>query len=72
MILNPYLDLLLSAGKEILLWSLHNTNWNIICRKKPASDILLAKFEPKSSKFATVGKVNKIRVIHVYWQKKKN
>lgn len=56
----PYLDLLLSAGKEILLWD--NTTWNIICSKKPATDILLAKFEPKSNKFATVGKVKQFDI----------
>ncbi|GAA5804339.1 hypothetical protein HPULCUR_009827 [Helicostylum pulchrum] len=54
-------NLLLSAGKEILLWD--NTTWNIICSKKPATDILLAKFEPKSNKFATVGKFDRLVTI---------
>jgi hypothetical protein len=50
------LDVLLSAGKEILLWVFEET-WKVACSRKPATDILLAKFEPRSNIFATVGRV---------------
>lgn len=50
------IDILLSAGKEISLWAFEES-WKIVCNKKPATDIFLAKFEPRSDIFATVGKV---------------
>lgn len=61
------IDVLLSAGKEIHLWQLENEKWHRICNKKPATDILLAKFEPKSNTFATVGKVKLIRLTKKGW-----
>jgi WD40 repeat protein len=63
------LDILLSAGKEINLWSKKSENeqeYKLICSKKPATDILLAKFEPKSNIFATVGKFD--RLVTIWYQ----
>lgn len=60
------IDVLLSAGKEIKLWKYddNDSTWNAVCSKLPASDIILAKFEPKSNVFATLGKVCRQRMIH--------
>ena len=52
-------DVLLSAGKEIKLWKYddNDSEWKAMCSKLPASNVILAKFEPKSNVFATLGKV---------------
>lgn len=51
------IDLLLSAGKEIIVWK-YDTDWQRFCTKQPPSDILLSKFEPKSNRFATMSEVS--------------
>lgn len=53
------IDVLLSAGKEVTLWAFEGS-WKVICNRKPATDIFLAKFEPRSDIFATVGKVTTV------------
>lgn len=50
-------DLLLSAGKDIIVWKF-DTSWQIFCKKTPSGEIQLAKFEPKSNRFATMGEVS--------------
>ncbi|KAL7308090.1 regulator of (H+)-ATPase in vacuolar membrane, variant 3 [Mucor circinelloides] len=64
-------NVLLSAGKEIKLWKYDDNDgtWNAVCSKLPASDIILAKFEPKSNVFATLGKYDRIVTI---WYPTKN
>ncbi|CEP07241.1 hypothetical protein [Parasitella parasitica] len=58
-------NVLLSAGKEIKLWTFNENEraWNTACSKSPASDIVLAKFEPKSNVFATLGKYDRLVTI---------
>lgn len=51
-------DLLLSAGKDIIVWKF-DTIWQVFCKKTPSGDIQLAKFEPKSNRFATMSEVSK-------------
>lgn len=57
--LDVSVDMLLSAGKEIKLWKYddNDSEWKAMCSKLPASNVILAKFEPKSNVFATLGKV---------------
>ncbi|KAI8988977.1 hypothetical protein BDB01DRAFT_783906, partial [Pilobolus umbonatus] len=44
----------MGAGKEIVLI---DSEWNTIWKRQPSTEIKLAKFEPRSNVFATVGKV---------------
>ncbi|KAI8971921.1 hypothetical protein BDF20DRAFT_708277 [Mycotypha africana] len=59
-------NFLLCAGEEILLFSYNDAmnSWNKIFKRKPATNIVLAKFEPQSNVFATIGKVGFI--VHSY------
>ncbi|KAI8640796.1 RAVE protein 1 C terminal-domain-containing protein [Parasitella parasitica] len=58
-------NILLSAGKEIKLWKFdeNESTWRITCSKSPATDITLAKFEPKSNVFATMCKFDRLVTI---------
>ncbi|KAG2213642.1 hypothetical protein INT46_000817 [Mucor plumbeus] len=58
-------NVLLSAGKEIRLWKFeeNENTWKTICIRLPASDIMLAKFEPKLNIFATLGKYDRLVTI---------
>lgn len=53
----PVIDELLSVGDMILLWGYQEESWDLTWKKKPADEVIYAKFEPNSSSFAAICKV---------------
>ncbi|KAI8144675.1 hypothetical protein BJV82DRAFT_55655 [Fennellomyces sp. T-0311] len=57
---------LLAAGEEISIWvpvdkeGVHPLAWKNLWHIKPATDVVIAKFEPNSILFATVGSVSDV------------
>ncbi|RCH95795.1 regulator of (H+)-ATPase in vacuolar membrane, partial [Rhizopus azygosporus] len=51
---------LLSVGDMILLWSYQEESWDLTWKKKPADEVIYAKFEPNSSSFAAICKCDRM------------
>ncbi|KAL0097480.1 RAVE protein 1 C terminal-domain-containing protein [Phycomyces blakesleeanus] len=56
-------DLLLTAGSELAIWKNTSSDtdpWKIQWTTRPAVDVIMAKFEPKSTMFATLGEFDRL------------